>query len=198
MQIRLRLQCQALPEYQFKPIIIDNYYGQAHFWFELDHAQASRLCSKFSSLAIAPRKLIHDNPQKLTRFPTNNKKQEIGDSGPPFLPDGLFSSSDSVTSDNSLSLNENTQLVEASVCNQAVKLDEKALIHMKLKELAGVSNANIMGSAAGEASTSGLNLDNGTHDDNQWGNGGSHYDTLEYPAIVEQVLKFRHYVNIKS
>lgn len=199
MQIRLRVQCQALPEYQFKPIIIDNYYSQAHFWFELDHAQASRLMAKFSSVAITPRQFIQNNPPTWTRLPTNNKKEEIGVSEPPLLPDDYFSSNDSIattpTSDNSLSLNDNTQPVEALLYNQVVKLDEKELIHMKLKELAynyEFSNANRMETVVGEASTSGMNLENGTRDDNQviWGNGGSYSDPLDYPAIIEQVHKY--------
>ncbi|KAL8509252.1 hypothetical protein ACS0TY_016447 [Phlomoides rotata] len=196
VQIRLRLQCQALPEYQFKPIIIDNYYGQAHFWFELDHAQASRLMSKFSSLAIAPRKFIQNNPPKWMSFSTNNKKEEIGASEPPHLPDDFFSSNDSIatttTSDNSLGLNENTQLAEASLGNQVVELNEKELIYMKLKELScnwEFSDANIMETVVGEASKSGMKWENGTRDDNQvtWGIGGSHSDPHDYPAIIEQL-----------
>ncbi|KAF3448029.1 hypothetical protein FNV43_RR08737 [Rhamnella rubrinervis] len=53
-QIRVRLQCQPLLEAQFKPIIVDNYYSQHHFWFELDHAQTSKLTSLLASLAVAP------------------------------------------------------------------------------------------------------------------------------------------------
>ena len=43
------MRCQPLTENQFKPIIVDNYYTQNHFWFELDHAQTNRLLSLFSS-----------------------------------------------------------------------------------------------------------------------------------------------------
>ncbi|XP_047334372.1 kelch-like protein 3 [Impatiens glandulifera] len=54
VQIRLRLKCQPLSEIAFKPVILDNYYSQSHFWFELDHAQTSRLMSLFSSVVVGP------------------------------------------------------------------------------------------------------------------------------------------------
>ncbi|KAL3753522.1 hypothetical protein ACJRO7_000859 [Eucalyptus globulus] len=54
VQIHIRMQCQPLPEDQFKRIIVDNYHTSNHFWFELDHAQTSKLISLFASLAIAP------------------------------------------------------------------------------------------------------------------------------------------------
>ncbi|KAI6698554.1 hypothetical protein NL676_018673 [Syzygium grande] len=41
VQIRIRMQCQPLPEDQFKRIIADNYHTCNHFWFELDHAQTN-------------------------------------------------------------------------------------------------------------------------------------------------------------
>lgn len=49
VRVRVRMRCQPLTENQFKPIIVDNYYTQNHFWFELDHAQTNRLLSLFSS-----------------------------------------------------------------------------------------------------------------------------------------------------
>ncbi|KAL4572429.1 hypothetical protein LXL04_019206 [Taraxacum kok-saghyz] len=53
VQIRVKLQCKPLTELQFKPIIIDNYYAQNLFWFELDHAQTNRLLSLLSSQAFS-------------------------------------------------------------------------------------------------------------------------------------------------
>lgn len=50
VQIRVRVQCRPLLEDQFRPIIADNYYNPSHFWFELDHAQTSKLLSLLSSL----------------------------------------------------------------------------------------------------------------------------------------------------
>lgn len=52
VQIRVRLHCQPLSEDQFKRLISDNYYTAIHFWFELDHAQTSKLISLLASLAI--------------------------------------------------------------------------------------------------------------------------------------------------
>ncbi|KAJ0088540.1 hypothetical protein Patl1_31458 [Pistacia atlantica] len=52
VQIRVKLLCQPLLEEQFKPVIEDNYYTNHHFWFELDHSQASKLIS-LASLAVS-------------------------------------------------------------------------------------------------------------------------------------------------
>ncbi|OWM81670.1 hypothetical protein CDL15_Pgr007708 [Punica granatum] len=64
VQVRVRLHCQPLSEDQFKPIISDNYYTANHFWFELDHAQTSKLISLLASLAIASSSSI---PQQSVR-----------------------------------------------------------------------------------------------------------------------------------
>ncbi|CAN6715472.1 unnamed protein product [Malus baccata var. baccata] len=42
VQIRVLVQCQPVLESQFKAILVDNYYSQRNFWFELDHAQTSK------------------------------------------------------------------------------------------------------------------------------------------------------------
>ncbi|TKY63569.1 B2 protein [Spatholobus suberectus] len=54
VKIRVRLQCQPLSEDKFAQVIADNYYTTNHFWFELDHRQASKLTSLLASLAFAP------------------------------------------------------------------------------------------------------------------------------------------------
>ncbi|KAI3447828.1 hypothetical protein Pfo_004493 [Paulownia fortunei] len=204
VQIRLRLQCQALAEYQFKPIIADNYYSQTHFWFELDHAQASKLMSKLSSLAVAPRPVIPQIPPEWTavmqRFPSNNKREETGASKPPPLTDHFadshYSTGTSATSDDSRCLDGKNQLMEASLCNQIVEFDEKELIHMKLKELTlscESPDANIIGRVVGAASTNDVDLEHETH----YGdlvtlgtrNGGSSLDSLNYPAIIAQLCR---------
>lgn len=53
VQICVQLRCQPLTENQFKPVIVDNYYNQNHFWFELDHAQTNRLLSLFSTQVVS-------------------------------------------------------------------------------------------------------------------------------------------------
>lgn len=72
------IQRQALSELHIKLIIVDNYSIQNLFWFELDHAQASNLLSKLSSLAVVPSISIPQNPEnwtaKLQRFPSNDNR----------------------------------------------------------------------------------------------------------------------------
>ncbi|KAL2229580.1 UNVERIFIED_CONTAM: B2 protein [Sesamum indicum] len=204
VQIRVRLQCQALPEYQFKPIIIDNYYSQSHFWFELDHAQASRLMSKFSSLGVAPRPFIPQNPPKwnvkMQRFPSNDKREESGAAVPPPLTDDFANSNDSigtsVTSEDSVCLDQNNQLMEPSLRNQMVEFDEKGLIYMKLKELSlscESRDTNMIGHLLGDASTSEVDLEHETHDADMVNSGKrsdrSSLDSLDYPAIIAQLVR---------
>ncbi|EEF35711.1 conserved hypothetical protein [Ricinus communis] len=64
VQIRVRLQCHPLSEEKFKPIIADNYYRYHHFWFELDHAQTSKLMSLFASSPVAPGTSAPENTAK--------------------------------------------------------------------------------------------------------------------------------------
>ncbi|RZC86381.1 hypothetical protein C5167_030460 [Papaver somniferum] len=53
VRICIRKQCKPLLENQYKPIIIDNYYTEGHFWFELDHSQTGHLIWLFESSPIA-------------------------------------------------------------------------------------------------------------------------------------------------
>ncbi|XP_010490523.1 PREDICTED: influenza virus NS1A-binding protein homolog isoform X1 [Camelina sativa] len=55
VQISMRLQCEPLSEKKFKPAIADNYYSPHHFWFELDHFQASKLICLLTSFAVEPK-----------------------------------------------------------------------------------------------------------------------------------------------
>lgn len=58
--MRPRQLCQPLPGSLFKPIILDDYYNENHFLFELDHVQAGKLISEFSPRVLAP---IRSMPQ---------------------------------------------------------------------------------------------------------------------------------------
>ncbi|KAL6528570.1 hypothetical protein OROMI_029215 [Orobanche minor] len=184
VQVRLRLQCQALMENQFKPIIMDNYYSQSHFWFELDHVQASKLLSKLSSLAVAPGTFIPQNPPKLTAVIKRDESRASD------LADGFVNSHDSIgswtNSDDSLFLNGNNQLMDASSRNQMAEFDEKDLIYLKLKELA-------IGCEFPDASTGDIDLERETHvgdpADLEKGNGGSSSDSLDYPSVVAQLCR---------
>ncbi|XP_002264808.1 uncharacterized protein LOC100267149 isoform X3 [Vitis vinifera] len=142
VQIRVRLQCQPLPEEQFRPIIADNYYSQSHFWFELDHAQASKLISLLSSRAVAPSASVPQNSaawRTLFRpLPLCNKKEEGEDSKPPSKIDSAHS--DQLdrklgSSDVAPCLDESNLPLEASSDKQVVENDEKGLILLKLQEL---------------------------------------------------------------
>ncbi|GKA64108.1 development/cell death domain-containing protein [Tanacetum coccineum] len=48
VRIHVKLHGKVLIENQFKPILVDNYYTQHRFWFELDRAQTNKLLLLFS------------------------------------------------------------------------------------------------------------------------------------------------------
>ncbi|XP_048127187.1 kelch-like protein 3 isoform X2 [Rhodamnia argentea] len=140
VQIRIRMQCQPLHEDQFKRIIADNYHTYNHFWFELDHAQTSKLISLFASLAIAPsipqciiqrRKLsqplsteeTRGEWEKMKHFTSKAKKLE-------------HSSGRSDSADPYLSVEVDDQLFEGCASMKRDGGDEEDSIIMKLKELA--------------------------------------------------------------
>lgn len=148
VQVRIRLQCNPLPEEQFKPIILDNYYRPNHFWFELDHVQASKLLSLLSSHAVSPSAFSPRNTQTwrtLSRsLPLQKRSEEPEVLGPPDI-EGYPHTSDALDADHPLMSNElvalqenldtNNHPVEDCSSKQAVEIEEE-LIHMKLKELA--------------------------------------------------------------
>ncbi|MCL7047728.1 hypothetical protein MKW94_026331 [Papaver nudicaule] len=54
----IRKECKPLLEYQYRPILEDNYYTDDHFWFELDHAQTGQLIFKFESSPLVVSKVV--------------------------------------------------------------------------------------------------------------------------------------------
>lgn len=150
VQIRVRLQCQPLLETQFKPIIVDNYYSQNHFWFELDHAQTSRLTSLLASQAVAPGTLVPRNTMKQRTFiqslpPPPHDTREGGEGFVPFVLEAEYlkhSSQKSDTREVTSSLERNNQPLEAQLDTKLVHQEEKDLICKKLKELALKSNVD--------------------------------------------------------
>lgn len=64
VQICVRLKCHPLPEDKFKEVIADNYYTHNRFYFELDHAQTSKLISLLSAGAIASCNSASQNTQR--------------------------------------------------------------------------------------------------------------------------------------
>ncbi|GKA33566.1 putative development/cell death domain, kelch-type beta propeller containing protein, partial [Tanacetum coccineum] len=69
VRVRVKMECLALSENQFKPIIANNYYESKHFHFELDKDQTNQLISLFERFPmisnssrvayIAPAKIIN-------------------------------------------------------------------------------------------------------------------------------------------
>ncbi|KAL3830230.1 hypothetical protein ACJIZ3_019032 [Penstemon smallii] len=188
VQIRSRLQCQALTEIQFKPIIVDNYYSQSHFWFELDHAQASKLISKLSSLAVAPGPFVPKHiPKRTTEtqwFPSDNKSRDYE------KPTANFAKShDSVgtfaTSDGS------NEVVESPLRGKVVENDEVGLMFEKLKELArsrGYADANLVGNSVEVESKDEVDLEQDTHDIAlRKANGENSFDINDYPTIIAKL-----------
>ncbi|KZV17153.1 ring canal kelch [Dorcoceras hygrometricum] len=158
VQVRMRLECQALSENLFKPIIIDNYYSQSHFLFELDHIQASKLISKLTSLALAPSMYTPRHPQKSLsakrRLPVTTQRKEPQAQEPLYFTDDFANSDDSFgilgNSDDSLCLDGGNLLMEVALSNQNDGHEEQDLICMKLKELARQYTAEDMTGQFGE------------------------------------------------
>ncbi|XAR55778.1 hypothetical protein NMG60_11035979 [Bertholletia excelsa] len=143
VQIRVRLQCRPLSEEQFKPIIIDNYYSQNHFWYELDHTQTTKLCSLLASLAVAPGSFAPQNVTKrktpFQSWPSHDRGETNEGFKPPVLEFDSHCSRKSdvlVSSDIMLCLNGINHPVEDNIDKQIMEKGEIGLVYMKLKELA--------------------------------------------------------------
>ncbi|MCL7027714.1 hypothetical protein MKW94_006218, partial [Papaver nudicaule] len=83
VRICIRKECKPLLEYQYRPILKDNYYSDDHFWFELDHAQTGRLVSKFESSPLVVSKVVSKYPwsaPKQRRTSKHDKKVKCEDS----------------------------------------------------------------------------------------------------------------------
>ncbi|KAI3830701.1 hypothetical protein MKX03_009902 [Papaver bracteatum] len=65
VRISVRKQCKSLLEDQYKPVLIDNYYTEHHFWFELDRTQTGNLVSLFESLHIDKPKLASNHDKQV-------------------------------------------------------------------------------------------------------------------------------------
>ncbi|KAF5759553.1 putative development/cell death domain, kelch-type beta propeller [Helianthus annuus] len=81
VQIRVKLQCKALTENQFRPLINDNYHTSNHFWFELDHAQTNSLLFLLASQALScPRTTL--TAECKDKLVVNNNTMEKKKKGP--------------------------------------------------------------------------------------------------------------------
>ncbi|WOH08073.1 hypothetical protein DCAR_0727510 [Daucus carota subsp. sativus] len=144
VEICLRLQCQALHEDQFKPIIVDNYYSATHFWFELDHVQTNKLMSLLSSLAVAPSTSLPQNVAKwrdlfeVIPLPHKGKGNQVNEANLDVDFYQLYESNRDMqlaTSDVVPGFSGNSQPLELHLKKGTVPEEEKEHILMKLKEM---------------------------------------------------------------
>ncbi|KAK4377608.1 hypothetical protein RND71_003904 [Anisodus tanguticus] len=194
VQIRVRLQCQPLPESLFKPIILDNYYTENHFLFELDHVQAGNLISKLSSLAFAPISCMPQNTAKwrsiIQGLPGPGNREENGHIEP----------QDKENFANSLDMDENFDGGDIFLCSNGgnqqlvAQLDNQA--ELDDKDLSGDS-------INGHAEDSTIAVMTATINDVKIGqeafqiaqimreekNEDSSSDLAVYPAIITQLLQ---------
>ena len=142
MQIRVRLQCQPLSEDIFKRAIADNYYNINHFWFELDHAQTSKLISLLAPSAIAPGNSV---PRSTLKLPTVSQPPPSYETLREFesfkmlesdIEQSTHSSMRSESTENDSTLDGDIQPLDTHLILKEAKQDEKNLIFMKLQELA--------------------------------------------------------------
>ncbi|GAV76895.1 Kelch_1 domain-containing protein/Dev_Cell_Death domain-containing protein [Cephalotus follicularis] len=146
VQIRVRLRCQPLLEEQFRPVIADNYYIRNHFWFELDHAQTSKLMSLLASLAFAPSTSIPQNTAKWRSIfrvlPSTDRKEEgvevpvTEEARHSFHSTKKLDFTNVYSTDVASSLDKDNQPLETQLGAKVVEQDERDLILTKLKELA--------------------------------------------------------------
>ncbi|KAI4353465.1 hypothetical protein L6164_002413 [Bauhinia variegata] len=141
VQIRVRLKCHPLSEDKFKPVIADNYYSYNHFWFELDHGQASKLISLLESSSIAPGTSA---TQTTTRWRTVYRplqSQESPGEGEVFrmldseMENSTHSSRKSDSTEILSSFDGDIQQWDSQIDVKEVEQEEKDLLFMKLKKL---------------------------------------------------------------
>lgn len=142
MQIRVQCQCQPLPEDKFRHIIADNYYHHNHFWFELDHAQTSKLTSLLKSSPIAPGNSVPQNTKWMAVSRPLPSRELLGEREAFKMPESelehhsTHSSMISDSTENDFSLNGYIQPSDTHTIDKEVKQDEKDAIFTKLMELA--------------------------------------------------------------
>ncbi|KAL8152358.1 hypothetical protein V2J09_010118 [Rumex salicifolius] len=129
--IRRRVSCQPLSENQFRPIIAENYYGRSHFWFELDHAQVSRLIQCFSSgLQVT---VLRNLPKRRQIYVPLTQKKSLEAGEEDKSPKQEISSDENFGGpDSSVFQEGNYQSSESSLRSEN---DEKEVIYQKLLEL---------------------------------------------------------------
>ncbi|KAK7390291.1 hypothetical protein VNO78_25593 [Psophocarpus tetragonolobus] len=132
VKIRIRLQCQPLSEDKFAGVIADNYYTNNHFWFELDHRQASKLTSLLASLAFASGCNLMWKTVSPSLPSTLKEREAFG------TPIQHFSSSSKRTDSTEITstLDGDIKPLNTQTLEKEVNENEMNLICEKLKELA--------------------------------------------------------------
>lgn len=189
VQIRVRLQCQPLPESQFRPIIADNYYNEHHFWFELDHAQTNKVMSLLASLAVAPGTSSSQNTVKwrtiFRAIPSRNIREE-SEEFPPLASEAENLSQSSQRSDSTdvaSSLDGENQPLKAQSDVKEVQQLEKDLIYMKLKALALKDDINSEHQAAAE----GTPVINGLQSEKKYYQKEPEMSGVNNPSVIEDI-----------
>ncbi|KAI3830700.1 hypothetical protein MKX03_009901 [Papaver bracteatum] len=78
VRVCVRNQCKFLLEEKYKPILIENYYTEDFFWFELDHTQTRNLISLFVPLVIAKKpKRASKQHKKVGRVSEGSKVTQL-------------------------------------------------------------------------------------------------------------------------
>ncbi|XP_060176746.1 uncharacterized protein LOC132606984 isoform X1 [Lycium barbarum] len=210
VQIRVRMQCRPLPENLFKPIILDNYYKENHFLFELDHVQAGKLISKLSSRAFVPTSCMPQNAAKwktiIQGLPAIGNREENGCAEPEDWKEKFTNSldlnGDFGEGDIFLCSSVGNQKLEAPLDNQA-ELDDKDLIYTEFRELATRHDECSGASINGHEEESTIALMTATINDVKIGeetlqeaqipreekNEESSSNLAVYPAIIAQLLQ---------
>ena len=131
-------------ESQFKAILVDNYYSQRNFWFELDHAQTSKVISLLATAAITSSTSVGS----LARIKKWSHMFQALTSA------GTLEFLQPLTSEDSTEFIERNNPFNAQIDIMEAELAEEELLCMKLQELA--LQPNLKSSEGEDTSLSGV------------------------------------------
>ncbi|KAJ8533900.1 hypothetical protein K7X08_007224 [Anisodus acutangulus] len=175
--------------------MLDNYYTENHFLFELDHVQASNLISKLSSLAFAPTSCIPQNTAKwrtiIQGLPATGNREENGCVEPQDLKEKFAESLDMDgnfgEADIFLCSNGGNQHLAAPLDNQA-ELDDEDLSGASINGHAEESIIAVMTTTINDVKI-GKETFQKAQIMREEKNEESSYDLAVYPSIVAQLLQ---------
>ncbi|KAJ4978262.1 hypothetical protein NE237_009042 [Protea cynaroides] len=134
VRICVRMQCQPLLEDQFSQILMDNYYSEYHFWFELDHAQTRALVKSFSSSPVSATAIRQHVPSVRTLFkavPYHETKKEVDNRSAVLVEDLDWSDQPSM---DVRSLGGSQPL--GAYSGTGIEDEEESKVYLKLQEIA--------------------------------------------------------------